>query len=286
MEAMLNPAGYHVILLEDGTEAITKALLSTPDVILLDVMMPKIDGFEVSSKLRANEKTKNIPIVMVTALGEVKDRVKALESGADDFLTKPVDRTELLTRVKTLVEKSERVKQQIVPKKKPLVPIVSIIIAIVSAVTTTIFIVTSEPVTATVVVEREVVRDVEVIKEVVEKEIEYRDVVKEVTIEKPIEQSEFSSITELEKWLAKDNTEKSVFFFTKDDGNEVSSDEYDCDDYALELQKRALKDGYLMSTTIIEKENQLHMINLVTIGNEVYYIEPQTDEIWFYAYRD
>jgi len=286
MEAMLIPAGYHVILLEDGTEAITKALLSTPDVILLDVMMPKIDGFEVSSKLRANEKTKNIPIVMVTALGEVKDRVKALESGADDFLTKPVDRTELLTRVKTLVEKSERVKQQIVPKKKPLVPIVSIIIAIVSAVTTTIFIVTSEPVTATVVVEREVVRDVEVIKEVVEKEIEYRDVVKEVTIEKPIEQSEFSSITELEKWLAKDNTEKSVFFFTKDDGNEVSSDEYDCDDYALELQKRALKDGYLMSTTIIEKENQLHMINLVTIGNEVYYIEPQTDEIWFYAYRD
>jgi len=286
MEAMLIPAGYSVILAENGTEAITKAMLSSPDVILLDVMMTGMDGFEVASKLRANERTKDIPIVMVTALGEVKDRVKALESGADDFLTKPVDKTELLTRVKTLVEKSERIRQLIVPKKRPLVPIVSIIVAVIAAIAATIFIVTSEPVTDVVIVEKPVVREVEVIKEVVEKEIEYRDIVKEVTIEKPIEQSEFSSKEELEKWLAEDDAEKSVYFFVRVDGTEASSDKYDCDDYALELQKRALKDGYLMSATIIEKEDQLHMINLATIGNEVYYIEPQTDEVWFYAYRD
>jgi len=286
MEAMLVPAGYQVILAENGTEATTKAMLSSPDVILLDVMMPGQDGFEVASKLRANKQTEDIPIVMVTALGEVKDRVKALESGADDFLTKPVDKTELLTRVKTLVEKSERIRQLIVPKKRPLVPIVGIIVAIIAVIAATIFIFTSEPVTDVVIVEKPVIREVEVIKEVVEKEIEYRDIVKEVTIEKPIEQSEFSSKEELEKWLAEDNTEKNVYFFVRADGTEVSSAKYDCDDYALDLQKRALKDGYLMSASVVEKGDQLHMINLATIGNDVYYIEPQTDEVWFYANRD
>ena len=286
MEAMLVPAGYQVVLAENGTEAITKAMLSSPDVILLDVMMPGQDGFEVASKLRANKQTKDIPIVMVTALGEVKDRVKALESGADDFLTKPVDKTELLTRVKTLIEKSERIRQRIVPKKRSLVPIVSIIVAVIAAIAATIFIFTSEPVTDVVIVEKEVVREVEVVKEVVEKEIEYRDIVKEVTLEKPIEQREFTSKEELDNWLAEDDGEKTVYFFVRADGTEGSSDKYDCDDYALELQRRASKDGYLMSVTIIEKQDQLHMINLVTIGNDVYYIEPQTDEVWFYANRD
>ncbi len=286
MEAMLVSAGYQVIMAENGTEAITKAILSSPDVILLDVMMPGIDGFEVASRLRANEQTKDIPIVMVTALGEVKDRVKALESGSDDFLTKPVDKKELITRVKTLVEKSERIKQLIVPKKRPLVPIVSIVVTVVAAIAAAVFILTSEPVTDIVVVEQEVVREVEVVKEVVEKEIEYRDIVKEVTVEKPIEQREFTSKEELVEWLAEDDDTIKVYFFTRTDGTEASSDEYDCDDYALELQKRALRDGYLMSTTIIEKEGQPHMINLATIGNEIYYIEPQTDEVWFYAYLD
>ena len=285
MEAMLVPAGYQVVLAENGTEAITKAMLSTPDVILLDVMMPGQDGFAVASRLRANKQTRDIPIVMVTALGEVKDRVKALESGADDFLTKPVDKTELLTRVKTLIEKSERIRQRIVPKKRSLVPIVSIIIAVIAAIAATIFIFTSEPVTTEVVVEKEVVREVEVVKEVVEKEIEYRDIVKEVTIEKPIEQREFSSKEELVEWLAEDDANTVVYFFVRDD-KQVSSLEYDCDDYALDLQERALKDGYLMSATIIEKGDQLHMINLAVICNDVYYIEPQTDEVWFYAYRD
>ncbi len=290
MEAMLVSADYLVVLAKNGTEAITKAMLSSPDVILLDVMMPGMDGFEVASKLRANKQTRDIPIVMVTALGEVKHRVKALESGADDFLTKPVDKTELLTRVKTLVEKSERIRQLIVPKKRPLVPIVSVIVAVVAAIAATIFIFTSEPVTTEVIVEKEVVREVEVVKEVVKKEIEYRDVVrevvKEVTVEKPIEQTEFSSEEELKKWLAEDDAKTTVYFFVRADGTEGSSDKYDCDDYALALQRRASKDGYLMSVTIIEKNDQPHMINLVTMGNDVYYIEPQTDEVWFYSNLD
>ncbi len=292
MEAMLVSAGYRVILAENGTEAITKAIESSPDIILLDVMMPGIDGFEVAKRLQTTTQTKDIPIVMVTALGEVKDRVKALKMGADDFLTKPVDKTELLTRVKTLVEKSERIKQLIVVRKRPLVPIVSVIVAVIVAAVSTILIVTNKPIT---VIEKEIeYRDVvrEVIKEVpiVEKEIEYRDVVrevvKEVTIEKLKEQSEFSSQKELEKWLAEDDAETTVFFFVRADGTEGSSIEYDCDDYALELQQRASKDGFLMSVTIIKERGQPHMINLATIGNDVYYIEPQTDEVWFYSHLD
>ena len=276
MEAMLVSAGYCVILAENGNEAITKAVESSPDIILLDVMMPEIDGFEVAKRLQTIIQTKDIPIVMVTALGEVKDRVKALKMGADDFLTKPVDKTELLTRVKTLVEKSERIKQLIVVKKRPLVPIVSVIVAVIVAVVSAIIIVTSKPVT------------------VVEKQIEYqigyvdviREVVKEVTVEKPIEQREFSSKEELEKWLAEDDEVETVFFFTVGDGTERSSDKYDCDDFALDLQGRASKDGFLMSVTIIEKDDNPHMINLVTIGNGVYYVEPQTDEVWFYCNLD
>ncbi len=286
MEAMLVPAGYQVILAEDGRQAISKAIMTSPDVILLDVMMPGMDGFEVASKLRANKQIKDIPIVMVTALGEVKHRVKALESGADDFLTKPVDETELLTRVKTLVEKSERIRQLIVPKKRPLVPIVSIIVAIIAAIAATVFIFASEPVTDVVIVEKEVVREVEVTKEVVKKEIEYRDIVKNVIVEKPIKQREFASLEELKKWLAEKSVTKSIFFFVTPDGTQASSNKYDCDDYALDLQKRALEDGYLMSASIIEKQGQQHMINLATIGNDVYYIEPQTDEVWFYCNRD
>ena len=286
MEAMLVAAGYSVILAENGSKAITVANLSSPDIILLDVMMPGMDGFQVASRLQANKQTKNIPIVMVTALSEVKDRVKALESGADDFLTKPVDKQELLTRVKTLVEKSERTKRQIEPKKKSLIPIVSIIVAVIAAITATIFVLTSEPETEFVIVEQEVVREVEVVKEVVKKEIEYRDIVKEVIIEKPIQQREFTSKEELVNWLAEDDAETTVYFFVTTDGTTGSSDEYDCDDYALELQQRASKDGFLVSVTITEKNDQPHMMNLATIGNEVYYIEPQTDEVSFYCYLD
>jgi len=104
MEAMLIPLGYEVILARDGIEALDKVRKIPPDVILLDIMMPKMDGLEVAKQLKENEGTKIIPIVMVTALREVEDRVKAFDVGADDFLTKPVDNTELRARLGSLLK--------------------------------------------------------------------------------------------------------------------------------------------------------------------------------------
>jgi putative two-component system response regulator len=104
MEAMLIPLGYDVILAGDGEEALEKVMALPPDVILLDVMMPRMDGFEVARRLKEDEETTIIPIVMVTALREVEDRVKALEVGADDFLSKPVERIELRARVQSLLK--------------------------------------------------------------------------------------------------------------------------------------------------------------------------------------
>ena len=104
MKALLAPLGYAVELARDGEEAITKATESPPDLILLDVMMPKLDGFEVARRLKKGAATRIIPIVMVTALDNVGDRVRALDAGADDFLAKPVDKTELRARVRTLLK--------------------------------------------------------------------------------------------------------------------------------------------------------------------------------------
>ncbi|MBC8459302.1 MAG: two-component system response regulator [Deltaproteobacteria bacterium] len=104
MEALLLPMGYEVIMANNGEEALEKVQEIPPDVILLDIMMPKMDGFEVARRLKEEEDTSIIPIVMVTALREVDDRVKALEVGADDFLSKPVDKTELKARVQSLLK--------------------------------------------------------------------------------------------------------------------------------------------------------------------------------------
>jgi len=104
MEALLVPLGYDVVLAVDGEEALRKVKETPPDVILLDVMMPGISGFDVAKKLKENEETRIIPIVMVTALQDVETRIRALEAGADDFLSKPVDKTELQARVNSLVQ--------------------------------------------------------------------------------------------------------------------------------------------------------------------------------------
>jgi putative two-component system response regulator len=104
MKLLLTSFGYDVLTASNGREALEKVHDIPPDVILLDIMMPQIDGFEVAKQLKREEETKIIPIVMVTALNEVEDRVKALEAGADDFLNKPVDKTELRARVQSLVK--------------------------------------------------------------------------------------------------------------------------------------------------------------------------------------
>ncbi|OGD18805.1 MAG: two-component system response regulator [Candidatus Aminicenantes bacterium RBG_16_63_16] len=104
MEAMISPLGHEVILASDGEEGLAKAVSESPDLILLDVMMPKLNGFEVAQRLKENWQTKTIPIVIVTALREVEDRVRALEAGADDFLSKPVDKIELRARITSLLK--------------------------------------------------------------------------------------------------------------------------------------------------------------------------------------
>ena len=104
LEAYLVPQGYEIVKAASGEEALEKLLYSKIDLVLLDVMMPKMSGIEVLEKLRADEKTKAVPVVMVTVLKETEDKVKALEAGCDDFISKPVDKVELLARVKSILK--------------------------------------------------------------------------------------------------------------------------------------------------------------------------------------
>ena len=103
LDAKLTAEYFGVLKASSGPEAIEMATREIPDIILLDVMMPGMDGFEVCRRLKAAPATEHIPVVMVTALDQVKDRVEGLEAGADDFLTKPVNDLALFARVKSLV---------------------------------------------------------------------------------------------------------------------------------------------------------------------------------------
>jgi len=103
LKLRLQAEGYEVVEAGDGLEALEKVKEEDPDLILLDIMMPKMNGYEVCRRLKAEEKTRLIPVVMVTALKETADRVKGLEAGADDFLSKPFDPTELQARAHSLL---------------------------------------------------------------------------------------------------------------------------------------------------------------------------------------
>ncbi|MFN7901938.1 MAG: PleD family two-component system response regulator [Holosporales bacterium] len=103
LEAKLSSEYYQVIIAHNGIEAIEKSKKESPDIILLDVMMPGMDGFETCRRLKAQPETMHIPIVMVTALSDTTDRVRGLEAGADEFITKPVRDLPLFARVRSLV---------------------------------------------------------------------------------------------------------------------------------------------------------------------------------------
>ena len=87
----------------DGLDALEKIGLDCPDLILLDIMMPRMSGYELCRKLKSDPKTREIPVIMVTALTELGDIQRGVESGTDDFITKPVNRLELITRVRSLL---------------------------------------------------------------------------------------------------------------------------------------------------------------------------------------
>ncbi len=102
-EAILEDDGYRILLAEDGEEALARVAEERPDAILLDVMMPRLDGFEVCRRLKSSRRTFFVPVMMLTALADSESKVKGLEAGADDFLNKPINRIELRTRLRSLL---------------------------------------------------------------------------------------------------------------------------------------------------------------------------------------
>src|SRR5216117_4594347 len=110
VEVNLRSAGYDVAVAGDGEEALEKAGELRPDLILLDVMMPRVDGFEVAQRLRRNPRTANTSIIMLTAKALSSDKVLGLTSGADDYIIKPFDPIELLARVKGTLRRAREMR--------------------------------------------------------------------------------------------------------------------------------------------------------------------------------
>ena len=104
LEAHLVPQGYEIVTAASGEDALEKLSGNQIDLMLLDVMMPGMDGFEVIRRVRQDNTHRLLPIILVTALRETEDRVKGIEAGCDDFISKPVDKMELLARVRSLLK--------------------------------------------------------------------------------------------------------------------------------------------------------------------------------------
>ena len=104
----LEHSGFDVLKAEDGIKGQALALQYSPDLVLLDLMLPNVDGLTLCQRLRRDERTSNIPILMITALGGLKDKVTGFNSGADDYITKPFDLEELLVRIKALLRRTNR----------------------------------------------------------------------------------------------------------------------------------------------------------------------------------
>lgn len=113
LQKRLRASGFDTVEAYDGNETLEKVFQCNPDLILLDIMMPGKDGYEVLKILRENEKTKDIPVIMLTARAEVPDKVKGLELGAEDYVTKPFDYNELLARINSHLESKREVEEKI-----------------------------------------------------------------------------------------------------------------------------------------------------------------------------
>jgi two-component system, OmpR family, response regulator RpaA len=105
----LEHAGYQVSQASDGIKGQALAIQLMPDMIILDLMLPRVDGFTVCQRLRRDERTKEIPVMMLTAMGQTQDKVEGFNAGADDYLTKPFELEEMLARVRALLRRTNRI---------------------------------------------------------------------------------------------------------------------------------------------------------------------------------
>jgi class 3 adenylate cyclase len=113
LEQELADLGYLTSSAADGQQALDAVAAAAPDLVLLDVMMPVMDGFEVCRRLKEADETRLIPVIIMTALGAAEDRIRGIKAGADDFLTKPVDPRQLLARIETALKQKEAIDQRL-----------------------------------------------------------------------------------------------------------------------------------------------------------------------------